>query len=212
MLFATASVYRFPAPQLCVYQHKGVTKLLIKIPAGFTRHFGEILSLPKECVVCGDKASNEFKISRLYDPGIGAWLMGLKFTYRMLPVFAPVCKKHFIRLMVLKYLFWILLLGILVGADFGPVIHFIVIAAFPLVAVKYFLTKNSVSIYEATRLNGVTEVILSIMRKDYYEKVSKLGGVETIPFPEPPIHLLIKKLLLMALLFFPWVYFVIFTT
>lgn len=186
--------------------------LLAKIPAGFTRHFGEILSLHKECVVCGDNASNEFKISRLYDPGLGTWLMGLKFTYRMVPVFAPVCKKHFIELTVLKYLFWILLVGILVSADFGIVIHFIVIAAFPFVAVKYFLTKSSVSIYKATKLNGVTEVILSIMRKDYYEKVSKLGGFEPIPFPEPTIHLLIKKLLLMALLFFPWVYFVVFTT
>ena len=98
--------------------------LLAKIPAGFTRHFGEILSLPKECVVGGDNVSNEFKISRLYDPGIGTWFMGLKFTYRMVPVFAPVCKKHFIELTVLKYLFWILLVGILVGADFGTVIHY----------------------------------------------------------------------------------------
>ncbi|MCK5486467.1 MAG: hypothetical protein KAI86_09650 [Desulfobacterales bacterium] len=186
--------------------------MLTKIPTGFIRHFGAILSLPKECVVCGDNASNEFKISRLYDPGIGTWLMGLKLTYRIVPVYAPVYKKHFIELMVLKYLFWILLVGIIVGAGLGTVIHFIVIAAFPFVAVKYFLTKSSVSIYDATNLNGVTEVILSIMRKDYYDKVSNLGGFDPIPFPEPTIHLLIKKLLLMALLFFPWVYFVVFTT
>jgi len=186
--------------------------MLIKIPAGFTKHFGGNLILPKECVVCGDKASKEFKISRLYDPGIGAWLMGFIFTYRMLAVFAPVCNKHFIRLTFLKYLFWILLVGIFVGADFGTAIHFIFITAFPFIAVMYFLTKSSVSIYKATSLNGVTEVILSIMRKDYYEKVSKLGSVETIPLPEPAIHLLIKKLLLMAFLFFPWIYFVVLTT
>ena len=189
-----------------------MTNLLIKTPAGFIRYFGEILNLPNECVVCGANASNEFKISRLYDPGIGAWFMGLKFTYRKLPLFAPVCKKHFIELTVLKYLFWIFLVGIFVGADFDPKIHFIVIAAFPFIGMKYFLTKSSVSIYKATTLNNVTEVILSIMRKDYYEKVSRLGGIEQIPFPESAVNLCIKRILMITTLFFPWLYFIVFKT
>lgn len=59
----------------------------LKNPMGFIRCFGSIPSLPKNCIVCGEKASQKYKLNRLYDPGIGAWLLGLTFSYRKIPIF-----------------------------------------------------------------------------------------------------------------------------
>ena len=177
------------------------------IPAGFSRHFGEEHpSLPKACVVCGGNASDAFKITRRRN-------LDHRFTLDKLSVLSPVCRKHFIQITLLRYLYWILLLGTLTAAfSSRTAVHYIIIAAFPFVAILYFQAKNSVSIYKAIKLNGVAEIILSIKRQDYYEKVTRLAGVVPIPFPEPPRRLLIKRLLLMTLCFMPWAVFAILTT
>jgi hypothetical protein len=124
-----------------------------------------------------------------------------------MPIFVPVCKKHFVQLMTLKIIFWILLIGIFIGADFGVLIHSIILFIFPLVAFYYFSAKSNVSIYNIKGSATLPEVILSVRRENYYKRLSELEGVQPIPFPEPPIYQTIKRCLLMALLFFPWIYF-----
>lgn len=179
------------------------------IPAGYIKFIND-LKFPDECYVCGSKNEKLYQINGYYDAGVGLWPLGVLYSFKRIPLYLPVCKKHYIKLQSLKYLFWICLLGVFLGSLLGPIIHSLIILIFPLIGVIYILMENKVSIHKIykNKFVDIFEVVLAIKREGYFNKLSNLEDVQVIEFPKSKFFIIFKKIMVTIILFSPWVWLV----
>ena len=113
---------------------------------------------------------------------------------------------HFFQLFYLRILFWILLVGLLIGVIWGPIIHTAITAIFPLATILYFSLKNNVLVYRVLghQFAEYPEVILSVKQKRYFDELKKISGVEVVNSSKLRIRYISSKLFFIFLLICIW--------
>lgn len=173
----------------------------LKMPIGYVKAFGDSIAFPNECFVCGGKSEKQYKVTRTQLTGYYL----IYFSYRTLKLKVPVCKRHYWQLVVLRILFWTLLIGFFLTFDF-PTLALLILIAFPFIAIKYLFMKNSLTIYSITKESPyLNEIIFSSNRKDYFEKLCQMEGLEPILRPEHWIVTTIKLAIIIFIFSAVWI-------
>jgi hypothetical protein len=145
-----------------------------KRPTGYIKFFGANILLPPSCVICGNVSKEKYMATRIYDPGLGIWLLGLKYSYRKTIISVPICRKHFFILSVLRILF-LLTIVFLIFYLFSPNVdnsYFLLLSSFFfLFAYSILSIKSYATIFHVERKVNIEEIIMSIKDKAFFDLI-----------------------------------------
>jgi len=147
------------------------------MPFCFKVHKMDRVLLPKECFVCGCAPDRDYVVVRRklwLEPSI-IWLI----KQNSIKIEAPVCERHYIQLMALKYLFWLLAACTVSFLSHYKHYYFLVLLVISTVFVgwKYYGLRNRFFIFDFSD----EYVTYSSNSREYLIKLCNLNDAEIFP-------------------------------